>query len=127
MECHLLPNRIVLPSAAAVLLAQVVFYPDRALEWLVGALGAALLMLVLALLRPAGLGMGDVKLTLLLGAALGRSVLPAILAGFVAIWPVALYLLVRHGSAARRRALPLGPALALGAAVMTLAAGAPAT
>jgi uncharacterized membrane protein (UPF0127 family) len=71
-----------------------------------------------------GLGMGDVKLGLLLGAGLGAHVIVAVLIGFIAMWPVAIWLLVRHGPSARKRLVPFGPALAFGAALVTLAAGA---
>ena len=40
--------------------------------------------LVPALIRPGAMGMGDVKLAVLLGAALGRDVLSALTIGFVA-------------------------------------------
>src|SRR5215210_4697193 len=74
LERRLIPNRIVLPAAGVMLAAQTALLPDRALEWLLAALGAAGLLLVLALIRPGGLGMGDVKLGLLLGAGLGHHV-----------------------------------------------------
>jgi leader peptidase (prepilin peptidase) / N-methyltransferase len=109
-----LPNRIVLPSAAAVLLAQIALSPDRALEWILAAIGAALILLVPLLIRPAGLGMGDVKLALLLGAALGSAVITALFLGFLAAAAYALVLLARHGLVARRRTIPLGPFLAFG-------------
>jgi leader peptidase (prepilin peptidase)/N-methyltransferase len=109
-----LPNRIVLPSAAAVLLAQTALFPDRALEWTVAAAGAALVLLIPQLVHPAGLGMGDVKLALLLGAALGSAVIAALFIGFLAAAAYALVLLARHGIAARRRTIPLGPFLAFG-------------
>jgi leader peptidase (prepilin peptidase)/N-methyltransferase len=116
-----LPNRIVLPSAVAVLLAQIALAPDRALEWTLAALGAALVLLVLQLLYPAGLGMGDVKLALLLGAALGTAVISALLFGFLAAAVFALVLIARYGLVVRRRTIPLGPFLALGGiAVMLL-------
>lgn len=79
--------------------------------------GAAPLPLAL---NPKAMGMGDVKLGLLLGGALGTAVLDALLIGFLAIVPVALALLARHGSAARRATLPLGPFLAFGAIVVLL-------
>jgi leader peptidase (prepilin peptidase) / N-methyltransferase len=109
-----LPNRIVLPSAAAVLLAQIALQPDRALEWTLATIGAALVLLIPLLVHPAGLGMGDVKLALLLGAALGSAVIAALLIGFLAAAAYALVLLARHGIAARRQTIPLGPFLALG-------------
>jgi leader peptidase (prepilin peptidase)/N-methyltransferase len=58
--------------------------------------------------------MGDVKLALFLGAACGRAVGVALLAGMVAALVPAVVLLARHGSAARKMAIPFGPFLALG-------------
>jgi leader peptidase (prepilin peptidase)/N-methyltransferase len=109
-----LPNRIVLPSAMAVLVAQTALFPDRVLEWILAAVGAALVLLIPLLVYPAGLGMGDVKLGLLLGAALGSAVLAALVVGFLAAAVYALVLLARHGLGARRRTIPLGPFLAFG-------------
>lgn len=118
-----LPNRIVLPSAAAALAAHVAVSPDRWLEWLLSAVLASGVLLVAALINPKGLGMGDVKLALLLGAVLGAAVLPALLLGFALVLPVAAVLLFRHGAAARKATLPLGPFLAAGAAVVLLLGG----
>ena len=112
-----LPNRIVLPSAAVVLAAHIALFPDRALEWIVAALGAALFLFVPLLVYPAGMGMGDVKLALLLGAGLGASVATALVVGLVASSFVALGLVARRGAAARKATMPFGPFLALGAVV----------
>lgn len=121
IERHVLPNRIVLPAFAVVLLAQVVLVPDRALEWVVASLATGTLLLTVALVKPGGLGFGDVKLGLLLGAGLGKSVVTGLAVGVIAIWPLALYLYVRHGRAAGKMELPFGPFLALGAVVALLA------
>lgn len=115
-----LPNRIVLPSAAAVLAAQIALFPDRTLEWVVAALGSWLVLLLLWCAYPDGLGMGDVKLALLLGAALGSAVLTALFLGAVAAAVYALFLLARDGASARRRTIPLGPFLAFGAIAVLL-------
>ena len=117
LERHLLPNRIVLPAAAVVLAAQVAFFPDRALEWVVASLGAALALFLPLLVYPSGMGMGDVKLALLLGAALGQAVVSALVLGFMLVLPVALFLLIRGGAGARKTAIPFGPFLAAGAIV----------
>ena len=109
-----LPNRIVLPSAALVLTAQIAIAPDRALEWIVGAVGASAFLLAAALLNPRGLGMGDVKLALLLGAALGWAVAAALLIGLVAAGLAGALMIARNGWAARKATLPLGPFLAFG-------------
>lgn len=118
VERRILPNRIVLPSAALVLAAQVGFFPERAVEWLLAALLAFALFGVVYLVYPSGIGLGDVKLMLLLGAGLGYAVFYALLAGSLLVLPAALFLLAREGAAARKRALPFGPFLAAGAALV---------
>jgi leader peptidase (prepilin peptidase) / N-methyltransferase len=115
IERHVLPNVIVLPSAAIVLVAQVAAFPDHALEWTLAAVGAAAFLLVPLFFYPTGMGMGDVKLTLLLGAALGWLIAPALLLAFVASALAALVLIARRGLAARKQAMPFGPFLAFGA------------
>lgn len=122
LEHRLIPNRIVVPAAAAVLVAQTAVRPSP--EWAIGAAGAAAGMLAVALAYPAGLGMGDVKLALLLGAMLGRTVPLAILVGLVAALVPAVVLFARHGTKARKMGVPLAPFLSLGA-VVALFAGQP--
>jgi leader peptidase (prepilin peptidase)/N-methyltransferase len=115
IESRRLPNRIVLPAAALVVIARLATAPGHWAVWVGAALGAAAFFLVFALAYPAGLGMGDVKLALLLGAALGSAVMPAVVLGTLAGGAVAAALLIRHGLAARQRAIPFGPFLAFGA------------
>jgi leader peptidase (prepilin peptidase) / N-methyltransferase len=122
LEYRIIPNRIVLPAAAIVLVAQTALFPSP--EWLIAAVAASGFLLLAALIYPAGMGMGDVKLALLLGAMLGRTVPIAILLGMVFAMVPAFVLLARHGSAARKMGIPLGPFLALGA-VVALFAGHP--
>ena len=78
---RIIPNRIVLPAWATVLTAQVLLHPHHWWQWLAASLGAAGAFLVPALAYPAALGMGDVKLVGLIGAALGTSVLTGLVAG----------------------------------------------
>jgi leader peptidase (prepilin peptidase) / N-methyltransferase len=120
LERRIIPNRIVLPAAAVVLVAQTALQPS--LEWTVAALGASFFLFLAALAYPAGMGMGDVKLALLLGAMLGRTVPVAMMIAMLAALVPAIVLLVRHGSAARKMGIPFGPFLALGGLV-TLFAG----
>jgi prepilin signal peptidase PulO-like enzyme (type II secretory pathway) len=63
------------------------------------------------------MGMGDVKLGVLLGVALGQDVVAALLIGMLSAVPAALFVMSRG----RAAALPYGPFLALGAAVVLLA------
>ena len=123
IDRHLLPNKIVLPSAAFVLAAHVAIAPDQWLEWTLATVGASAALGLPLLVAPNGMGLGDVKLALLLGAWLGQAVIPALFLAFIASLPLSLYLLVRHGSAARKHAFPFGPFLAFGAIVVAFAGG----
>jgi leader peptidase (prepilin peptidase) / N-methyltransferase len=115
LERHIIPNRIVLPAAAVVLAAQTLLFPSP--EWALAAFAAALFLFLAALAYPAGMGMGDVKLALLLGAMLGRTVPVAMMIAMIAALVPAIVLLIRHGSAARKMGIPFGPFLAFGGIV----------
>jgi leader peptidase (prepilin peptidase) / N-methyltransferase len=115
LERHIIPNRIVLPAAAAVLAAQTLLLPSP--EWALAAFGAALFLFLAALAYPAGMGMGDVKLALLLGAMLGQTVPVAMMIAMMAALVPAIVLLIRHGSAARKMGISFGPFLAFGGIV----------
>jgi leader peptidase (prepilin peptidase) / N-methyltransferase len=119
LEYRIIPNLIVLPAAAAVLVAQTAI--DPSLEWAIAALGGALFFFLAALAYPGGMGMGDVKLALLLGAMLGRTLPIGLMIGMVAALLPAVVLFARHGQKARTMTLPLAPFLAFGALVALFA------
>ena len=121
-ERRIIPNRIVLPAAAVVLAANTLLHPS--VEWAAAGLGAALFLFVAALAYPGGMGMGDVKLALLLGVALGRTVPVALMVGTISALVPSAVLFARHGSAARKMKIPFGPFLALGAVVALFAGSA---
>ena len=104
-----IPNVIVLPAAAVVLVLHTL--ADRSWDWLLAALIAFGVLLVVAIVARGGFGMGDVKLALLLGAMLGRDIVLALLVGF-ALAAVPSLVLVALGR--RRATLPLAPFLAVG-------------
>jgi leader peptidase (prepilin peptidase)/N-methyltransferase len=79
--------------------------------------GAAAFLLVAALIRPNGMGLGDVKLAGVIGVYLGAAVLEAMIVAFAAGSIVGLALIARHGWAARRRTIAFAPCLAVGAVV----------
>jgi leader peptidase (prepilin peptidase)/N-methyltransferase len=112
IDRRIVPNKIVLPAAAIVLAAQTAIHPS--LEWLAAGLGASLFLLLAALAYPRGMGMGDVKLALLLGFTVGWTVPVALFAGMVAALVPSVVLFARHGSKARKMAIPFAPFLALG-------------
>src|SRR5437764_12818674 len=78
-------------------------------------------LLAAALIHPAGMGMGDVKLAGVMGLYLGVSIAPALLVAFLAGSIVGLALMARHGSDGRRKGVPFAPFLAFGGLVGLLA------
>ena len=116
-ESRLLPNRIVLPTTALLLVGSAVFDRGHLIIHVVAALAAGGVFFLAAAAQPRSLGMGDAKLALLLGALLGRSVGSAILIGFVLVAVPAIALAIGQGRTGLKRHLPLGPFLAAGAMV----------
>lgn len=121
LEHRIVPNRIVLPATLVVLALMVAWKPS--VEWPLAGLGASLFLFAAALAYPRGMGMGDVKLALLLGVAVGRSVPVALFGGMVFALVPSLVLFARHGSAARKMAIPFAPFLALGGLLALFAGG----
>lgn len=132
LQTHRLPNAIVLPSYAvlAVLLALASWGSG---DWsalvraVVGGVVLWLLYFLLLLVKPEGMGFGDVKLAGLVGACLawlgwGTLAVGAfgafLVGGFVAVG------LLVAGRARRGTAIPFGPWMVVGAAI-GFAAGEP--
>jgi leader peptidase (prepilin peptidase)/N-methyltransferase len=120
---RIIPNRLVYPSllgfAAAIavgdLLSDDVNAPGAVLGFL--AYGGGLL--VIALIAPAGMGMGDVKLAALVGLVLGSLGLRyvAVAAGLGILLGGLAAIVALAAGAGRRGTLPYGPFLAAGAAL----------
>jgi leader peptidase (prepilin peptidase) / N-methyltransferase len=116
---RIVPNLVVLPAAAIVCVLMTAAEPSP--EWAIAGLGAAAFLLLVALSYPGGMGMGDVKLALLMGVALGRTVAVALPLGMVLALVPAAVLFARHGSGARKMAIPFAPFLALGSVIALFA------
>lgn len=110
---HRIPNRIVLPATAIC----AVLAGPAALRHSLQALALVAVLLVLAFVQPAALGMGDVKQALLIALALGAAATAALLLGFALAALVGLALTARRGRGALATALPLAPFLAAGATI----------
>jgi leader peptidase (prepilin peptidase)/N-methyltransferase len=119
IEHRKIPNVIVVPAGVIVLAANTALHPSP--RFGLAAFGASGFLFAAALAYAAGMGMGDVKLAFLMGAALGRTVPVAMLLGMVAALVPGVVLLARHGQAARKIRIPFGPFLALGSAVALFA------
>jgi prepilin signal peptidase PulO-like enzyme (type II secretory pathway) len=117
LEYRLIPNRVVGPASLIVLVGMTIAEPSP--RWAIAAVGASLFLLVFSLISPQGMGMGDVKLAFLMGAALGPAVAVALVLASLSSLVPSLVILVRHGRAGRKVGFPFGPFLALGS-VLTL-------
>ncbi|MFL5958660.1 MAG: prepilin peptidase [Gaiellaceae bacterium] len=114
-----IPNRIVIPAAFACAAAWAA--SGIAPFALVDGLVLVLALLALSLFRPEALGMGDVKLALLLVIGLdGRAVL-ALLVALALAAGFGLLVFVRFGRSAASRNLPLAPFFAAGALIALIA------
>ena len=106
------------PLAASLILALGICAlsdPSELPERLIAGAGAAGFLLAAALIRPDGMGLGDVKLAGVIGVYVGAAVIEAMLVAVAAGSLLGLGLIARHGWSARRRTIPFAPCLALGA------------
>ena len=131
LEHKILPNRIVIPAlgTGVVLTGIAAALGPGFHAWGRGLLGAAAsfgFFLLLALISPRGMGMGDVKLSAVLGLALAYIGWGRLWVGFFvafaagALGGIALIVARRAG---RKSEVPFGPYLALGTCVGILFGG----
>lgn len=130
LETKLLPNAIVYPSVVAgvpllAIVTALVGEPwSTFLRGLAGLVAGAGFFFVIALIYPAGMGMGDVKLGGLIGLFLGYISWSYLIAAFFLAFltgAVVGIVLMGAGKAGRKTAIPFGPFMALGAILMVVA------
>jgi leader peptidase (prepilin peptidase)/N-methyltransferase len=118
LDRRLIPNRLTAAGALAAIAVGAATEPaGLPVQLLWGALAGGFL-LTAALVRPDGMGMGDVKLAGVLGLLLGPAVAVALPLALASAALAGLAIAVRGGlRAAQAATLPFGPFLALGAIV----------
>jgi leader peptidase (prepilin peptidase)/N-methyltransferase len=121
LDRRVIPNKVLLVAAVAGVAIAAVGDPSGLPERLIAAAVAGTVLFLVVLAYPRGMGLGDVKLVAVMGLFLGRNVAPAVLVALLVGSVVGLALIARHGAAARKRAIPFGPFLALGGVVGLLA------
>jgi leader peptidase (prepilin peptidase) / N-methyltransferase len=117
LRTRLIPDAALAAGLAVAIPVCLLSDPGGIPVRLAAGTGASGFLLATALIRPDGMGLGDVKLAGVLGAYLGAGVLEAMVVAFAAGSAAGLVLLARHGLAARSRTIPFAPFLALGALV----------
>jgi leader peptidase (prepilin peptidase) / N-methyltransferase len=121
LEQRVIPNKILIVGAVLAVAIAAVSDPASLPERALAAAAAGGLLFAAALAYPRGMGLGDVKLAATMGLFLGRNVAPAILVALLAGSLVGVAMIAREGAAARKKAIPFGPFLALGGVVGLLA------
>jgi leader peptidase (prepilin peptidase)/N-methyltransferase len=119
----IIPNRLMYPAypiaAGYLVIARLAGAPIDLVDALIGCLAYGGGLLIVALIAPRGMGMGDVKLAGFVGLVLGslglQYVWVAAGAGILAGGVAAVAALV--AGAGRKTGLPYGPWIALGAAI----------
>ena len=119
-----IPNLLTGPAAVVALLLAALGFSVGPLESVIVALTLVFPLAALAILRPEGFGMGDVKLIGVMALFLGWEVWLPLLGGLGAPTLAGTIIALGRGGAGRSVALPLAPFLAAGM-VPSLAAALP--
>jgi leader peptidase (prepilin peptidase)/N-methyltransferase len=118
LDHRVIPNALTAAAAAAGLIAALAIDPASVPDRLIAAAAAGGAFLLVALIAPGGMGMGDVKLVAVLGLYLQLSVLPALFVALLAGSLAGGLVMARKGVAAgRKTAIAFGPFLVLGGLV----------
>lgn len=123
LELRRLPTPIILVALIAMVLLFAAAAALRGdlpgiLTAVLGALASSAMLFVIVLIRPDGMGLGDVRLALVTGLATGWIGWPAVIVGMLAAFLLGALvgigvMLARRGD--RRTAIPFGPWLLAGA------------
>lgn len=113
---EVIPNVVVLPLAIVGLLINIFLISNK--WWIVIAFasGAFFFMLIINLIYPEGMGMGDVKLSMMAGAFLVEKIIPGLLIGFFAGSLFGLITIIAKKKKLKQT-IPFGPFISLGCIV----------
>ena len=116
IEFKIIPNVIVLPLTVVGLSLNIAYDPSNWWMPLAFSVGAFVFMLMIHLISPRGMGMGDVKLSLMAGAFLVRNVVSGLFLGFLlgSLYGLSLIIIKRKKL---KQAIPFGPFISLGSII----------
>jgi leader peptidase (prepilin peptidase)/N-methyltransferase len=122
LETQRIPNVFTYSGAVIAVALVAALAPGALTEHLIAGGAAGLFLFVAWFAYPSGMGLGDVKLALVLGLFLGRAVAPAMMVALVSGTLVGAAVMARVGvERGRKTKVPFGPFLALGGLVGVLA------
>jgi leader peptidase (prepilin peptidase) / N-methyltransferase len=116
-EFMIIPNIIVLPfTLAGLILSTLNIALGNPAKWwmpLAFCAGSFVFMLIIHLIYPKGMGLGDVKLALMLGAFLVKNVIAGLFLGFL-IGSVAGIIFILFKKKTLKAYIPFGPFISIG-------------
>lgn len=116
LEHMIIPNRLTALGAIVALGIGLALDPSGEPSRLIAAAAAGGFLLLAALARPGGMGMGDPKLAGMMGLFLGSAVAPAVLIALLSGVLIGALIMSHKGvQEGRKTRVPFGPFLALGA------------
>ncbi len=116
IQFKIIPNAITWPMAFVGLVLSIIGDLSRWWFPLAFSAGAFVFMLIIHLIYPKGMGMGDVKLALMIGAFLTSSVIPALFIGFLLGSIYGLTMIIAKKKKFKQT-IPFGPFIALGSII----------
>ena len=114
IDFQIIPNQIVLPLTLVGVALSIIINPSKWWVILSFSAGAFLFMFLITLIYPKGMGMGDVKLSLMCGAFLVQKIVPGLFIGFLAgsLFGVIMIIIKKKKL---KQAIAFGPFISLGA------------
>ena len=111
---RVIPNRVLLAAVALWLALSVLTGGEEVVAQLVAAIVIAAPLLIASVVRPDGMGMGDVKLVAVIGLYLGWGAWVALLAGLFLAGLTGVLISLGNRRPPGETTLPLAPFLAAG-------------
>jgi len=116
MELEVIPNALVLPFTLIGMIISISMDVRRWWIPIAYCAGTFVFMLIINLLYPKGMGMGDVKLSMMAGAFLSNKVIPGLFVGFL-IGSVFGIILIAIKKKKLKQSIPFGPFISMGCIV----------
>jgi prepilin signal peptidase PulO-like enzyme (type II secretory pathway) len=115
IEFRIIPNVIVIPFTIIGIGFNI--FMDAGNWWhpLAFSAGSFAFMLIINLIYPKGMGMGDVKLSMMMGAFLVKNVIPGMFLGFLAGSIFGIFVIIRKRKL--KQMIPFGPFLSIGSII----------
>ncbi|MDD3520779.1 MAG: prepilin peptidase [Actinomycetota bacterium] len=113
IEMKLIPNVIVLPFTLIGLSISISSDLERWWIPIAYSAGAFLFMFIINLIYPKGMGMGDVKLSMMAGAFLSEKIIPGLFIGFLAGSLIGILLIILKRKKFRQ-SIAFGPFISFG-------------